>query len=162
MIKFLLVGPFDSLHYVSDNAIVNVACEVYHFIIEVEAIEVSSILLVEYEAADTIVGEFVNLDIGYHFERLLYIQRCVTVGFEEDFARHIVNECYDLERSMGNLADYFDYERFGRKLFLYDYQMGANNNVFRILCPLILPLSSKPFLRGRLLLFLYFYHNIWS
>ena len=52
---------------------------------------------------------------------------------EEDFARHIVNECYDLERSMGNLADYFDYERFGRELFMYDYQMGANNNVFRIL-----------------------------
>ena len=47
--------------------------------------------------------------------------------------RYIVNECYDLERSMGNLADYFDYERFGRELFAYDYQMGANNNVFRVL-----------------------------
>ena len=52
---------------------------------------------------------------------------------EEDFARHIVNECYDLERSMGHLADYFDYERYGRELFMYDYQMGANNNVFRVL-----------------------------
>ena len=46
-------------------------------------------------------------------------------------ARHIVEECYDLERSMGDLARYFDYEAFGRELFMYDYSMGANNNVFR-------------------------------
>ena len=58
---------------------------------------------------------------------------CGEWDSEEDFARHIVNECYDLERSLGNLADYLDYERFGRELFAYDYQMGANNNVFRVL-----------------------------
>lgn len=52
---------------------------------------------------------------------------------EEDFARHIVEECYDLERTMGNLTNYFDYERFGRELFMYDCQMGANNNVFRVI-----------------------------
>ncbi|MCM1153194.1 MAG: antirestriction protein ArdA [Muribaculum sp.] len=45
----------------------------------------------------------------------------------------MAHECYDLERSMGNLADYFDYGRFGHEIFMYDYQMGANNNVFRIL-----------------------------
>ena len=50
---------------------------------------------------------------------------------EEDFARHIVEECYDLESEMGDLARYFDYEAFGRELFMYDYSMGANNNVFR-------------------------------
>ena len=50
---------------------------------------------------------------------------------EEDFARHIVDECYDLERSMGDLARYFDYEAFGRDLFMCDYNMGANNHVFR-------------------------------
>lgn len=32
---------------------------------------------------------------------------------------------------MGSLANYFDYEAFGRKLFMYDYNMGANGNVFR-------------------------------
>ena len=31
---------------------------------------------------------------------------------EEDFATHIVNECYDLERMMGNLSYYFDYKGF--------------------------------------------------
>ena len=37
---------------------------------------------------------------------------CCEWDSEEDFARHIVEECYDLERSMGDLARYFDYEAF--------------------------------------------------
>ena len=52
---------------------------------------------------------------------------------EEDFARHIVDECYDLEKTMGNLSNYFDYERFARELFMFDYQMGEHGNVFRVL-----------------------------
>ncbi|MBD5327620.1 MAG: antirestriction protein ArdA [Bacteroides sp.] len=28
---------------------------------------------------------------------------------EEDFTRHIVEECYNLEKMMGSLANYFDY-----------------------------------------------------
>ena len=50
---------------------------------------------------------------------------------EEDFARHIVDECYDLERTMGDLSRYFDYDAFARDLFMWDYNMGANNHVFR-------------------------------
>ena len=56
---------------------------------------------------------------------------CGEWNSEEDFARHIVDECYDLERTMGNLSQYFDYEAFARELFMYDYSMGANNHVFR-------------------------------
>ena len=56
---------------------------------------------------------------------------CGEWDSEEDFARHIVSECYDLEKSMGELANYFDYEAFGRELFMWDYSMGANGNVFR-------------------------------
>lgn len=52
---------------------------------------------------------------------------CGEWDSEEDFARHIVEECYDLERSMGDLARYFDYEAFGRELFMYNYSMSANN-----------------------------------
>ena len=37
---------------------------------------------------------------------------CGEWDSEEDFARHIVEECYDLERSMGDLARYFDYDAF--------------------------------------------------
>jgi hypothetical protein len=32
---------------------------------------------------------------------------------------------------MGNLANYFDYEAFGRELLMWDYSMGANGHVFR-------------------------------
>ena len=56
---------------------------------------------------------------------------CGEWDSEEDFARHIVNECYDLERMMGSLSNYFDYEAYARELFMYDYNMGANNHVFR-------------------------------
>ena len=58
---------------------------------------------------------------------------CGEWDSEEDFARHIVDECYNLESEMGDLARYFDYEAFGRDLFMYDYTMGANNNVFRVI-----------------------------
>ena len=56
---------------------------------------------------------------------------CGEWDSEEDFARHIIDECYNLERELGDLARYFDYEAFGRELFMYDCSMGANNNVFR-------------------------------
>lgn len=56
---------------------------------------------------------------------------CGEWDSEEDFARHFVNEIYDLDRMMGGLSYYFDYEAYGRELFMYDYNMGANNHVFR-------------------------------
>lgn len=49
---------------------------------------------------------------------------------EEDFARSIVDDCYDLDRLMGNLASYFDYEAFARDLFMGDYYFD-NGYVFR-------------------------------
>ncbi len=70
---------------------------------------------------------------------------CGEWDSEEDFARHIVEECYDLERTMGGLSNNFDYEAFGRELFMYDYTMGANNNVFRNICPLPILSPSKGF-----------------
>ena len=56
---------------------------------------------------------------------------CGEWDSEEDFARHIVEECWDIERTMGDLSRYFDYEAFGCDLFMWDYNMGANNHVFR-------------------------------
>ena len=49
---------------------------------------------------------------------------------EEDFAREIVNDCYDLEKQMGHLANYFDYDAYARDLFMYDYYYD-NGYVFR-------------------------------
>ena len=50
---------------------------------------------------------------------------------EEDFAREIVNDCYDIDKIMGNLACYFDYEAFARDLFMGDYLFGSNGTVLR-------------------------------
>ena len=50
---------------------------------------------------------------------------------EEDFAEHIIDECYDLDRIMGNLSGYFDYKRFADDLFMSDYTMGEHGYVFR-------------------------------
>ncbi len=43
---------------------------------------------------------------------------CGEWDSEEDFAHHIIEECYDLDRIMGNLSRFFDYEAFGRELFM--------------------------------------------
>lgn len=48
---------------------------------------------------------------------------------KEAFAEHIVDECYDIERTMGNLSYYFDYGRFARDLFMCDY-IFENGYVF--------------------------------
>lgn len=49
---------------------------------------------------------------------------------EEDFAREIVNECYDLDKMIGNLACYFDYDALARDLFMCDYYFGSHGTVF--------------------------------
>ena len=56
---------------------------------------------------------------------------CGEWSSEEDFARHIIDECYDLERMMGNFSMYFDYERFANELFMFDYHYGSHGHVFR-------------------------------
>ena len=50
---------------------------------------------------------------------------------KEDFAREIVNDCYDINKMMGSLADYFDYEALARDLFISDYLFGSHGTVFR-------------------------------
>lgn len=50
---------------------------------------------------------------------------------KEDFAREIVNDCYDLEKMMGDLACYFDYEALARDLFINDYHFGSHGTVLR-------------------------------
>ena len=50
---------------------------------------------------------------------------------KEDFAREMVNDCYDIDKMMGSLADYFDYEAFARDLFMCDYDFGSHGTVLR-------------------------------
>lgn len=49
---------------------------------------------------------------------------------EEDFAEEMVNDCYNLEKMMGNLANYFDYKAYARDLFINDYHFGSHGTVF--------------------------------
>lgn len=89
--------------------------------------------IIEYsELCDKYSREAVDDYMEFHDELDDFEEAyCGEWDSEEAFARHIVSECYDLERSMGELANYFDYEAFGRELFMWDYSMGANGNVFR-------------------------------
>lgn len=62
---------------------------------------------------------------------MMYDSYAGVYDSEEDFAREIVNGCYDLEKMMGNLADYFDYEALARDLFVNDYHFGSHGTVLR-------------------------------
>ena len=62
---------------------------------------------------------------------MMYDSYAGVYDSEEDFAREIVNECYDLEKMMGHLADYFDYKSFARDLFMCDYYFGSHGTVLR-------------------------------
>ena len=48
----------------------------------------------------------------------------------EYYTQYIVNECYDLERMMGDLSYYFDYKSYARDLFMSDYYFD-DGYVFR-------------------------------
>lgn len=39
---------------------------------------------------------------------------------EQEYAEQLIDDCYDLDRIMGNLAYYFDYQAFTRDLFISD------------------------------------------
>lgn len=56
---------------------------------------------------------------------------CGHYNSETEYAEQLLDECYDLDKMMGNLSSYFDYDRFARDLFMTDYWMSANGNVFR-------------------------------
>lgn len=74
------------------------------------------------------------LDMGHDFDIGKFREAyCGNWNSEEDFAYDIVDSCYDIEKTMGSLSIYFDYKAFARDLFMCDYEMGENNNVFRVL-----------------------------
>lgn len=48
----------------------------------------------------------------------------------EEFAVEKADEDFNLEKMMGNLVDYFDYEAYARDLFINDYHFGSHGTVF--------------------------------
>lgn len=84
------------------------------------------------DLCDKYSTDAVDAFIEWDCEKLEHFEDCYVGEYdsEEDYAREFVNECYDLERQMGNLADYFDYDAYARDLFMYDYYFD-NGYVFR-------------------------------
>lgn len=57
-----------------------------------------------------------NLDADEAFEKCGDV--CIFEGTREEYAQQFVDDCYDLDNQMGELARYFDYDAFGRDLEL--------------------------------------------
>ena len=62
---------------------------------------------------------------------MMYDSYAGVYDSEEDFAREIVNGRCDLDKMMGDLSYYFNYEALARDLFLGDYHLGSHGTVLR-------------------------------
>ena len=84
------------------------------------------------DMCDKYSPDAVDAFIDWGCEELEHFEDCYVGEYdsEEDYAREIVDECYDLEKLMGHLANYFDYEAYARDLFMNDYYYD-NGYVFR-------------------------------
>ena len=84
------------------------------------------------DLCDKYSPDAVDAFIDWGCEELEHFEDCYAGEYdsEEDFAREEVNNCYDLEKMMGHLANYFDYEAYARELFKDEYYYG-NGYVFR-------------------------------
>lgn len=49
---------------------------------------------------------------------------------DEEFADYLLSSLYDIEKTMGDLARFFDYSAFARELFMTDY-VWEDGYVFR-------------------------------
>lgn len=74
----------------------------------------------------------VDAFIGWGSEDLEHFEDCYCGEYnsEEDYARELIDDYYNIEKMMGNLANYFDYKAFARDLFMYDNYFD-NGFVFR-------------------------------
>ena len=84
------------------------------------------------DMCDKYSADAVDAFIDWGCEELEHFEDCYVGEYdsEEDFAREIVDECYDLEKLMGHLANYFDYEAYARDLFMCNYHFD-NGYVFQ-------------------------------
>ena len=91
--------------------------------------------IAEYcELCDEYSVEAVDDFLEWYSPEDLDMMHDVYVGVydsEEDFAREIVNDRCDLEKMIGDLDYYFNYEALSRDLFLGDYHFGSHGTVLR-------------------------------
>lgn len=67
----------------------------------------------DYESVKAFIDHFGD-DCLNEFED----RYCGKYDSAEDYAYEFIRDCYDLEKMMGNLSNYFDYEAFARDLQL--------------------------------------------
>lgn len=74
------------------------------------------------ELSDTEQTAFSWLVDDCHMDADEAFEKCSDIyifkGTREDYAQEFADDCYDLNRKMGELARYFDYDAFGRDLEL--------------------------------------------
>lgn len=112
----------------------------------------------DYETLPSGLGEYPDLDTVWAIAKLIDQHDAVAViafcdhfdfsaedlgeKFTESYCGHfddglvgyayqLIDECYDLEKTMGNLACYFDYEAFARDLELNGKYFESEGHVFR-------------------------------
>lgn len=73
---------------------------------------------------------------SYDIETLVYYvaeNACIFEGSRSDYAYELIQDCYDT-KSMGNLANYIDYDSFGRDLELEGNIQEIGYNVYWTNC----------------------------
>lgn len=68
------------------------------------------------QTAFTWLVDYVGMDADEAFAKAEDVT--IFTGTREEYAQELVDDCFDLQRKMGNLARYFDYDAFGRDLEL--------------------------------------------
>ncbi len=92
-----------------------------------------------FEQKWDVLKEYLELGEKYDFDAVEAFVNCFSTDYLSDFedryvgkfdselafAEHIIDECYDLDKIMGHLSNYFDYQRYADDLFMdYTFEDG--------------------------------------
>ena len=77
---------------------------------------------------DLLISEYWNHDISL-LVKYVTENACIFEGSRSDYAYELIEDCYDT-KSMGNLANYIDYEAFGRDMELNSEIQELDYNVY--------------------------------
>ena len=121
----LTKAELDSLHHDSEGEILerDIDSKLYAKLQEFDqATDVAS----ESYVGEEPIATFMELghDVGYFEEAYNG-----AWDSEVEYAEYLIDSCYDLEKMMGSLSSYFDYEKFAHDLFISDYSY-SNGYVF--------------------------------
>lgn len=78
---------------------------------------------------DVLLSDYYN----YYLETLVkYCENnaCLFEGSASDYAHELVQDCYNIDKMMGRLSMYFDYEKFGYDLVLNSEIIEIEHNLF--------------------------------